>query len=243
MKTKISQKNKNIINIKINTEKKKKNNRQKRAKAGSPKGRSSYNSGYSVTPPIIINQAAPPVFPQYNRLPEPINNITREPEKINNTPEPVMVKQEEPAVVRKEPVNMITERLVKFNYLVKPSSKKQFINDTSTSPAPLAENISNNVVIPSMNSVNDNFNKPVMVSSETSMEKPEMKDAGTFVRRGKHNKLYDDTPVKGRPNRERQHRRMEAEGIVTPSRLRYREESDDGDDDDSFEIKSPFHQI
>jgi uncharacterized protein (DUF2126 family) len=94
-----------------------------------------------------------------------------------------------------------------------------------------------------MNSVNDNFTKPVMVSSETSMEKPEMKDAGTFVRRGKHNKLYDDTPVKGRPNKDRQHRRMEAEGIVTPSRLRYREETDDDDDDDAFEIKSPFHQI
>jgi hypothetical protein len=35
---------------------------------------------------------------------------------------------------------------------------------------------------------------------------------------------------------------MEAEGIVTPSRLRYREETDE-DDDDGFEIKSPFHQI
>ena len=81
MKTKISSKNKNIINIKINTEKKKKNNRQKRSKqSSSPKGRSSYNSGYSVMPPIMINPA-PPIFPQYNRLPEPINNITREPEK------------------------------------------------------------------------------------------------------------------------------------------------------------------
>jgi hypothetical protein len=154
----------------------------------------------------------------------------------------VMVKQEEPAAVKKEPTNMITERLVKFNYLVKPSSQKEFINNTSTSPAPLAQNTTNNIAIPSMSSVNDNFTKPVMVNSETSMEKPEMKDAGTFVRRGKKNQLYDDTPVKGRPNKERQHRRMEAEGIVTPSRLRYREETDD-DDDDGFEIKSPFHQI
>ena len=241
MKTKILSKNKNIINIKINTEKKKKNNRQKRAKPSSS-GKSSYNSGYSVTPPIIINHAAPPVFPQYNHLPEAINNITREPEKINNTPEPVMVKQEEPAPVKKEPVNMITERLVKFNYLVKPSSQKEFINNTSTSPIPLSQNTTNSIAIPSMSSVNDNFTKPVMVSSETSMEKPEMKDAGTFVRRGKKNQLYDDTPVKGRPNKERQHRRMEAEGIVTPSSLRYREETDD-DDDDGFEIKSPFHQI
>jgi len=155
-----------------------------------------------------------------------------------------MVKQEEPAAVKKEPANMITERLVKFNYLVKPSSQKEFINNTSTSPAPLAQNTTNNVAIPSMNSINDNFNKPkpLMVNSETSMEKPEMKDAGTFVRRGKKNQLYDDTPVKGRPIKERQHRRMEAEGIVTPSRLRYREETDD-DEDDGFEIKSPFHQI
>jgi formate dehydrogenase assembly factor FdhD len=53
MKTKVSQKNKNIINIKINTEKKAKNNRRKRAKP-SGSGKSSYNSGYSVTPPIII---------------------------------------------------------------------------------------------------------------------------------------------------------------------------------------------
>ena len=242
MKTKISQKNKNVINIKINTEKKAKNNRRKRTKAtGSPKDQSSYNSGYSVMPPIMINPS-PPIFPQYNHLPEKINNTVREPEKIKVTPEPVMVKQEEPALVKKESANMITERLVKFNYLVKPSSQKQFINNTSTSPAPLAENITNNVAIPSMNSINDNFTKPVMVSSETSMEKPEMKDAGTFVRRGKHNKLYDDTPVKGRPNKDKQHRRMEAEGIVTPSRLRYREETDD-DDDDGFEIKSPFHQI
>jgi hypothetical protein len=241
MKTKVSQKNKNIINIKINTEKKAKNNRRKRAKAPGS-GKSSYNSGYSVTPPIIINHAAPPVFPQYNHLPEAINNITREPEKINNSP--VMVKQEEPAPVKKEPVNMITERLVKFNYLVKPSSQKEFINNTSTSPIPLSQNTTNSIAIPSMNSINDNFNKPkpLMVNSETSMEKPEMKDAGTFVRRGKKNQLYDDTPVKGRPNKERQHRRMEAQGIVTPSRLRYREETDD-DEDDGFEIKSPFHQI
>ena len=243
MKTKISQKTKNVINIKINTEKKAKNNRRKRAKApGSPKGKSSYNSGYSVTPPIIINHAAPPVFPQYNHLPEAINNTVREPEKINNSPEPVMVKQEEPAAVKKEPTNMITERLVKFNYLVKPSSQKEFINNTSTSPIPLSQNTTNSIAIPSMSSINDNFTKPVMVSSETSMEKPEMKDAGTFVRRGKKNQLYDDTPVKGRPNKERQHRRMEADGILTPSRLRYREETDD-DDDDGFEIKSPFHQI
>jgi hypothetical protein len=242
MKTKISQKTKNVINIKINTEKKKKNNRQKRSKqSSSPKGRSSYNSGYNTMPPIIINPA-PPVFPQYNHLPEPINHITREPEKINNSPEPVMVKQEEPAAVKKEPTNMITERLVKFNYLVKPSSQKEFINNTSTSPIPLSQNTTNSIIIPSMSSVNDNFTKPVMVSSETSMEKPEMKDAGTFVRRGKKNQLYDDTPVKGRPNRERQHRRMEAQGVVTPSRLRYREETDE-DDDDGFEIKSPFHQI
>ena len=239
MKTKISQKNKNIINIKINTEKKAKNNRRKHVKASeSLKGKSSFNSGYNVMPPIIINPA-PPIFPQYNNLPEKINTV-REPVMMKQ--EQVNMKQEEPAVAKKEPVNMITERLVKFNYLVKPSSEKQFINNTSTSPAPLAENITNNIAIPSMNTVNDNFNKPVMVSIETQMEKPEMKDAGTFVRIGKKNKLYDDTPVKGRPNTERQHKRMEAENIITPSRLRYREETDD-DDDDGFEIKSPFLKL
>ena len=140
---------------------------------------------------------------------------------------------------------MKSERLMKFSYIVEPSSQNQFINNTSTSSVPIALSTNNNVTIPSMNSINDNFNKPkpLMVNSETSMEKPEMKDAGTFVRRGKKNQLYDDTPVKGRPNKERQHRPMEAEGIVTPSRLRYREETDDDDEDDGFEIKSPHHQI
>ena len=62
MKTKITSKNKNVINIKINTEKKAKNKGRRRGKQSSPKGRSSYNSGYSVTPPIIINP-----FPQYHQ--------------------------------------------------------------------------------------------------------------------------------------------------------------------------------
>ena len=64
MKTKISSKNKNVINIKINTEKKKHKGR-KRVKHSAPSnGKSSYNSGggYAMMPPIIINSSQP--YPQ-----------------------------------------------------------------------------------------------------------------------------------------------------------------------------------
>ena len=192
-------------------------------------------------PPIIINTAPQPsLFPHYNQH-EQINLRTREPEKINNTQEPVVVKQ--------EPANMKSERLVKFSYIVEPSSQKQFINNTSTSSVPISQNTNNDVMIPSMDSVNDNFNKPkpVMVSSETQMEPPLMKNAETYVRRGRKNELFDDSPHKGRPNKEKRLHRMEAENILTPNIFRYREESgNEADDDngfDGFEISSPKHYI
>ena len=71
MKTKISSKNKNVINIKINTEKKKHKGR-KRVKHSPPShGKSSYNSGggYAMMPPIIINSSQP--YPQAVTQPVP----------------------------------------------------------------------------------------------------------------------------------------------------------------------------
>ena len=50
------------------------------------------------------------MFPQYNNQPEQLNQRTREPEKINNSQEPVIVK--------KEPINMKSERLMKFSYMM-----------------------------------------------------------------------------------------------------------------------------
>ena len=128
-RTKISSKNKNVINIKINTEKKAKNNRRKRTnQSSSPKGKSSYNSGYSVMPPIIIQPAAPNMmFPQYNQ-PEQINHTIREPQPIHTIaqqPQPVHHIASVP-----QPVN------------ISPAPEPQlFINPTNTTPVPIMQTI------------------------------------------------------------------------------------------------------
>jgi len=78
MKTKITSKNKNIINIKINTAKKEKSKRRKRE--SSNKGNSSYN----LSPPIIIQPQQPVIFPQYNPHNNFINSHTRENNQLFN---------------------------------------------------------------------------------------------------------------------------------------------------------------
>ena len=128
--SKITSKNKNVINIKINTEKKSKNKKRKQTnQSGSSKGRSNYNSGYSVMPPIIINPATPTMMlPQYNQQPQQINYATREPQPIQSVsqiPQSVAVTtapdpQPVPVSVAPEPA---------------------FINPTNTIPVPIAQTI------------------------------------------------------------------------------------------------------
>ena len=133
MKTKITSKNKNVINIKINTEKKAKNKGRRRGKQSSPKGRSSYNSGYSVTPPIIINP-----FPKYQQ-PQQINNTTREPQPIQQPmqyiaqePQPLQAIAPEPQPVRQKAPQ--SQPVCVFKEPVQP-----FINPTTTTPATIMQ--------------------------------------------------------------------------------------------------------
>ena len=125
MKTKITSKNKNVINIKINTEKKEKKKRQKRTKhSGSPKGRSSYNTGgYGVAPPIIIQPHQPMVFPQYNP-PVGLINQPQESNHINNH----VVHHQQPTQSYHIPT-------------AEPISLTPFINPINTTPVPIAESL------------------------------------------------------------------------------------------------------
>ena len=121
MKTKITSKNKNVINIKINTEKKEKKKRQKRTKhSGSPKGRSSYNTGgYGVSPPIIIQPHQPMAFPQYN----PPVGLINQPQESNHINNPV---------VHHQPYHIP---------IAEPVSSSPYINPVNTKPVPIAKAI------------------------------------------------------------------------------------------------------
>ena len=131
MKTKITSKNKNVISIKINTEKKEKKRRQKRTKhSSSPKGRSSYNTGgYGVSPPIIIQPHQPMVFPQYNPQNGLINQ-TQESNHINHIPE----QQPTPSTQPHIPIAHLVS-----NQQTMPSTS--FINPTNTTPVPISHSV------------------------------------------------------------------------------------------------------
>jgi hypothetical protein len=226
MKTKITSKNKNIINIKINTGKNKKRKQSKPSSSGN--GKSSYNSGYSMMPPIIYNAPTPSLFP--NNQPQYINNTTTEPVAIKQ--EPVAIKQE-PVSPKKEPVSIRKERLKKFNNTAQSSTNSnvpQYINALSNSPFLIVDLDSDkSSVLSSIDSVNDNFNKPQMV------------DSGTQVYKNSKGALQEDTPKRGRPSKSKRMARMEAENVITPNQRRYREESDEDSGYDSVWI-SPGQQ-
>ena len=107
MKTKITTKNKNVINIKINTDRKKKKRNRAVKQSNSAQGKSSFSSGYSTIPPIVIQPQQPAVFPHYHQ-PQFISNKTQEPVSIK---EPVIS-------IKPEPVDISKQRLDKFNYII-----------------------------------------------------------------------------------------------------------------------------
>ena len=127
-RTKITSKNKNVINIKINTEKKSKNKRRASKHSGSPKGRSGYNMGYAQMPPIIIQPPQQMMFPNYHQQPQ-INNTAREPQHINAVHEPVVNHIPTTNNTIQQPVN--TPEPV----------KNDFINPVSTTPVAIANTI------------------------------------------------------------------------------------------------------
>lgn len=240
MKTKITSKNKNIINIKINTGKNKKRKQSKPSSSGN--GKSSYNTGYSMMPPIIYNAPAPSLFP--NNQPQYINNTTTEPVSIKQ--EQVAIKQEMVSP-KKEPVSIRKERLKKFDTTFQPSTKNNippFINVPSNTPSLIVDLDSDtSSVLSSIDSVNDNFNKIQMVDSGNQIQ-PAMKEFGTQVYKNSKGALQDDVPTRGRPSKSKRMQRMEAENVITPYRHRYREEESDEDSGyDSIWIKSPQHFI
>ena len=162
MKTKITSKNKNVINIKINTEKKAKAKKRNRAKrSGSPNGRSSYNSGgYGAIPPIIIQPSPSMIFPQYNPGVGVLNNSSREAHShINEIPHNLPVEQPQPQNI---PIAQLVSQPIPSTPYINPSSttpmpiaqsvpkkwkstiverNNDFINDTSTHPIPIAKAI------------------------------------------------------------------------------------------------------
>lgn len=118
-RNKIQAKNKNVINIKINTEKKQKKKTFAK-RSGPPKSRINSSSGYSMMPPIIIQPQAPTVFPNYNP-PAFINNN-------NNVP-----NQADP--IRAEPVRVGPIRTDNFTQYER---IRNYPIATQTEPEPIA---------------------------------------------------------------------------------------------------------
>jgi len=144
MKTKITSKNKNIINIKINTAKKEKSKKRKRE--SSSKGNSSYN----LSPPIIIQPQQPVIFPQYNPHSNFINSHTRENNQLFNNPtaiaEPYHIPIAQtvntssyinPTSTSSIPIAQSLPRKYRFSI----PQNENFINDTSTHPIPISQAI------------------------------------------------------------------------------------------------------
>jgi len=144
MKNKITSKNKNIINIKINTAKKEKSKRRKRE--SSNKGNSSYN----LSPPIIIQPQQPVIFPQYNPHSNFINSHTRENNQLFNNPtaiaEPYHIPIAQtvnsssyinPTSTTSIPIAQSLPRKYRFSI----PQNENFINDTSTHPIPISQAI------------------------------------------------------------------------------------------------------
>jgi hypothetical protein len=128
MKTKITSKNKNVINIKINTEKKK-GKRQKRRPASSPKGRSSYNTGgYSMMPPIIIQPSTPQMPFQSAQPIQFINPPTSSSNSINVIPDRVAETPQPPPPPRHQNIPVAE--------VVTP-----FINSSNTVPEPIGKSV------------------------------------------------------------------------------------------------------
>jgi len=129
MKTKITSKNKNIINIKINTDKraKKSKSRRRPKHTGSPKGRSNYNSGYSLMPPIIINPAPAPAFPNYTQQQPQINYASRE-----HTP----IRQESTVIHHETPVHHQPVHHEPPQATINP---QETINPVNVSPEPIGK--------------------------------------------------------------------------------------------------------
>lgn len=131
MKTKITSKNKNIINIKINTERKEKSKRKRRvSKKPSSHSGGGGGGGYGNIPPIIIQPHQPMVFPQYNQQ-DFINQVRDTNHIINHT------NQQQP--VEHPPQSHIPIAQVIHEPSI-PSSP--FINPTNTTPAPFVQSIS-----------------------------------------------------------------------------------------------------
>jgi hypothetical protein len=132
MKTKITSKNKNVINIKINTEKKdKKSKKQKRRRASSPKGRSSYNSGgYAMMPPIIIQPSPPPMPFQSAQPIQFINPPTASSNSINVIPDRVPETPPPPPPRRQNTADIPIAEVV-----------TQYINPSNTLPEPIARSV------------------------------------------------------------------------------------------------------
>lgn len=160
MKTKISSKNKNVINIKINTEKKDKSKRRKRVRRGgsSGGGGNSYHSGgggFAMMPPIIIQPHQPMVFPQYNS-PNGLINQPRETNQIishhQQPTETYHLPIAEPihnspitSTPYINPMNItpipFTQSVVRKINHTPDEPNKDFINDTSTHNVPIAKAI------------------------------------------------------------------------------------------------------
>ena len=161
MKTKITSKNKNVINIKINTERKEKVKRKKRVakRPSSPKGRSSYSGGgggYGNMPPIIIQPHQPMVFPQYNQ-PDFINQVRDTNHIINHTNQ-------------QQPVEDPPQSHIPIAHIVNEPSipLSPFINSTATTPIPIAQSISkkphHSKVEKNNDFINDTSTHPVSIA-------------------------------------------------------------------------------
>jgi len=123
MKSKIVSKNKNVINIRINTGKKEKRVKKvKRSATGG--GRSSYNSAYTSVPPIIIQPHQPAVFPQYNPPNGVINQVRESNHIISHT------QQEQPIQIP-----------IAHAVPVSNSPQGGFINPVNVTSVPIAESV------------------------------------------------------------------------------------------------------
>ena len=183
MKTKISSKNKNVINIKINTEKKEKKRRRRVVKRGSSGGGGGNNNnggggGYGQMPPIIIQPHRPMVFPQYNNQPEFINPVRNTNKIINHTQTPVQTPVHTP---HHHPIEIPVARLVTHIIDSSPYTiNNPFINFPFTTPIPIAQSIpkkwKHSVVEKNNDFINDTSTHPSSIRKAIEEETDKFED-------------------------------------------------------------------